>query len=210
MKTDLLDTGGKKLKGVDLDPSVFEVKENIPVVHQVVKAQLAGERAGTADTKERSEVRGGGRKPWRQKGTGRARAGSIRSPLWRGGGTTFGPTPRNYTQKVSRKLGKLALRIVLSAKARDGELRVLKAFGLKEPATKEAKKILDGLNSTGKVTVVVADDDENALLSLRNLPRARAIKVSQINAYDLTDCASIIITQDALDKVTEVLSVEKR
>lgn len=210
MKTDIYDKKGKKLKGVELDPSVFEVKENVAVVHQVVKAQLAGARAGTAATKERSEVRGGGRKPWRQKGTGRARAGTIRSPLWKGGGTIFGPKPRSYKQKVPRKVGKLALRIILSAKARDGEVRVIDTFGLEKPATKEARKVLSELKITGKVTVVVADGDDNTVLSIRNLPTVRAITASKINAYDLTDCAQIVMTKDALDKVTEVLSLEKR
>lgn len=207
MKTDIYNQTGKKLKQIDLEPSVFEVKRNIPVVHQVVKAQLAGARSGNADTKERAEVRGGGRKPWKQKGTGRARAGSIRSPLWRGGGVTFGPTPRSYEQKVPRKLRKLALRVVLSAKAVGGNVRIIDSFGLEEPATKKAKSVLDSLNVGNKVTVLVADGDDNTVKSLRNLNSARVITVSQINAYDLTDCESLVITQDALEKVTEVLSV---
>lgn len=209
MKTDILKKDGKKLKSLDLDPTVFEVKENIALVHQVVKAQMAGARAGTADTKERSEVRGGGRKPWRQKGTGRARVGSIRSPLWKGGGTTFGPTPRSYEQKVPKKIGKAALRTILSAKARDGQLKVIEKFGLKKPETKAADKILNDLKVTGKVTVVVGDGDDTAVKSIRNLPSVRAITASQINAYDLTDCAVLIFTQEALDKVSEVLSSER-
>ena len=205
MKTDIFDKNGKKVKTVELEASVFEVKENIAVVHQVVKAQLAGARAGTADTKVRSEVRGGGKKPWRQKGTGRARAGTIRSPLWRGGGTVFGPTPRSYAQKVPRKVGKLALRTILSAKVRDGAFRVIDTFGLKEPATKKAKTTLRDLKVKGKVTVVVADGDDIAVKSIRNLSGARAITASKINAYDLTDCAALIMTEEALGKVTEVL-----
>lgn len=206
MKTDIYDKNGKKVKSIELNDSIFDVKENIAVVHQVVKAQMAGARAGTADTKERAEVRGGGTKPWRQKGTGRARAGSIRSPLWRGGGTIFGPSPRSYAQKVPRKLGKLALRTILSSKAREGAFKVIDTFGLEEPATKKAKSTLAGLKVEGRVTVVVADGDEAAVKSIRNLADARVITASKINAYDLTDCAALVMTEEALGKVTEVLS----
>ena len=206
MKTDIYDKNGKKVKSIELNDSIFDVKENIAVVHQVVKAQMAGARAGTADTKERAEVRGGGTKPWRQKGTGRARAGSIRSPLGRGGGTIFGPSPRSYAQKVPRKLGKLALRTILSFKAREGAFKVIDMFGLEEPATKKAKSTLAGLKVEGRVTVVVADGDEAAVKSIRNLADARVITASKINAYDLTDCAALVMTEEALGKVTEVLS----
>ncbi len=206
MKTDIFDKKGKKVKTIELDATVFEVNGNPAVVHQVVKAQLAGARAGTADTKGRAEVRGGGKKPWRQKGTGRARAGSIRSPLWKGGGTIFGPTPRSYAQKVPRKVGKLALRTILSAKAETGAFKVIDSFGLKKPATKKAKSVLDSLKVEGKVTVVVADDDGVTIKSIRNLADARVIVASQINAYDLTDCANLIMTEEALGSVTEVLA----
>jgi large subunit ribosomal protein L4 len=210
VKTDIINQSGKKVTTIDLEQSVFGIKENMPVVHQVVKAQMAGARAGNADTKGRAEVRGGGRKPWRQKGTGRARAGSIRSPLWKGGGTIFGPTPRSYEQKIPRKVGKLALRSILSAKAKNDQVKIIEKFELAKPSTKEAKNILEGLGINDKVTIVVADGDENVIKSVRNLPKARAITASQINAYDLTDCAFVVMTADALEKVTEVLSVEKR
>ncbi len=206
MKADIISAAGKKLKSFDLEPSVFEVKENNSVVHQVVKAQMAGARSGTASTKGRAEVRGGGRKPWRQKGSGRARAGSIRSPLWKGGGVTFGPTPRDFSQKVPRKVRKLALRSILSAKARGNAIYVLDKFDLDKAATKQAKETLDKLKVDGRATVVVDDSDELAIKSLRNLPSARVIKASKINAYDLTDCASLVFTKEAIDKVTEVLS----
>ena len=205
MKTDIFDKNGKKVKTVELEAAVFEVKENTAVVHQVVKAQMAGARAGTADTKERAEVRGGGTKPWRQKGTGRARAGSIRSPLWKGGGVIFGPTPRSYAQKVPRKVGKVALRTILSAKTSEGAFKVIDTFGLEEPATKKAKSTLEGLQVEGRVTVVVADGDDVAVRSIRNLAGARVITASQINAYDLIDCAALIMTEEALGKVMEVL-----
>lgn len=210
MKAELIDNKGKKLKDIDLEPSVFGLKANIPVVHQVVKAQMAGARAGSADTKTRAEVRGGGRKPWKQKGTGRARAGSIRSPLWKGGGTVFGPTPRDYSQKVPKKMGKLALRSILSAKAQGDALLVVDKLTFEKPATKEAQKFLRDIKATGKVTVVVGENDEVAVKSMRNLSKARAMPVSLINAYDLVDCESLVFTKEALDRVTEVLAVVER
>ena len=179
-------------------------------MHQVVKAQMGAARSGTASTKGRAEVRGGGKKPWRQKGTGRARAGSIRSPLWKGGGTVFGPTPRDYSQKVPKKLGKLALRSVLSSKAKDGSLVVIDNLGIKEPATKEAARILGNLKLGNKVTVVLGNDDGVAMKSIRNLDTVRAIKVSELNLYDLVDCSNLVITEEALGTVTEVLRVENR
>ena len=209
MKIGLFSAKGKKLKEITLESSVFEVKPNETVVHQVVKAQLAGARAGTADTKTRSEVRGGGRKPWRQKGTGRARAGSIRSPLWKGGGTIFGPTPRDYAQRVPKKVAKLALRSILSAKAKDDGLVIVDKLDFDKPATKEAAKLLDSLKIQDKVTVVVTENDVNAIKSIRNLPKARVISTSELNSYDLVDCARLVMTKEALDKVTEVLAVAK-
>jgi large subunit ribosomal protein L4 len=210
VKTAVFDAGGKKLETIDLNPSVFGIKANMTVVHQVVKAQLAGARSGTADTKTRAEVRGGGRKPWRQKGTGRARAGSIRSPLWKGGGAVFGPTPRSYAQKVPKKLSKLALRSILSDKAKDGSLAVIEKFGFDRPETKAAQKIFSDLKLAGKITVVVGNGDLTAVKSIRNLPNARAIMVSELNAYDLVDCDSLVLTKEALERMTEVLSVVER
>ncbi len=205
MKTGLFNNKGKKVKEIELESSVFDIKANVGVVHQVVTAQRGAARSGNASTKTRSEVRGGGTKPWRQKGTGRARAGSIRSPLWKGGGTTFGPTPRDFSKKVPKKMGKLALRSVLSSKAKNDNLVVIDEFGLKKPATKEAAKILSGLKIQGRATIVISNDDVAAQKSIRNLPDARAISVSELNLYDLVDCAKLVITKDALEKVTEVL-----
>lgn len=209
MKTVLFGANGKKIKDIDLESSVFGIEANTTVVHQVVKAQMAGARSGTADTKTRSEVRGGGRKPWKQKGTGRARAGSIRSPLWKGGGTTFGPTPRDYSQKVPRKIGKLALRSVLSAKAKSESLVIVEKLVFDKPDTKAAAKLLSDLKIQERVTIVITDEDVNAMKSIRNLPLARVITTTQLNSYDLVDCAKLVITKDALDKVTGVLAVAK-
>jgi len=210
MEVGLFSSKGKKLKEISLETSVFDIKANVGVVHQVVKAQMAGARSGTADTKTRAEVRGGGKKPFKQKGTGRARAGSIRSPLWKGGGTVFGPTPRDYSQKVPKKLGKLALRSILSAKAQSDSLVIVDKFELDKPATKEAAKVLAEVAGNTKVTVVVMPDDINAIKSLRNLRRARVISTSQINSYDLVDCDKLVMTKEAMDKVAEVLAVAKR
>ncbi|MDP1809628.1 MAG: 50S ribosomal protein L4 [Actinomycetota bacterium] len=210
MEVGLFSSKGKKLKDINLESSVFGIKANIGVVHQVVKAQMAGARSGTASTKTRAEVRGGGRKPWKQKGTGRARAGSIRSPLWKGGGTVFGPTPRDYSQKVPKKIRKLALRSIFSAKAQSDSLVIVDKFDLDKPATKEAAKVLLKLVGNEKVTVVVMADDINAIKSLRNLRRARVLSTSQINSYDLVDCAKLVMTKGAMDRVTEVLAIAKR
>ena len=210
MKTGLFNAKGKKVKEIELESSVFDIKANVGVVHQVVTAQRAAARSGNASTKMRSEVRGGGTKPWRQKGTGRARAGSIRSPLWKGGGTTFGPTPRDFSKKVPKKLKKLALRSVLSSKAKNDNLIVIDEFGLKKPATKEAVKILSGLKIQGRATVVISNDDVATKKSIRNLFYARALAVSELNLYDLVDCSKLVITKDALEKITEVLKNVKR
>ncbi len=210
MKTGLFNAKGKKVKEIELESSVFDIKANIGVVHQVVTAQRAAARSGNASTKTRAEVRGGGTKPWRQKGTGRARAGSIRSPLWKGGGTTFGPTPRDFSKKVPKKLKKLALRSVLSSKAKNDNLIVIDEFGLKKPATKEVVKILSGLKIQGKATIVISNDDVATKKSIRNLPYARALSVSELNLYDLVDCSKLVITKDALEKVSEVLKNVKR
>lgn len=210
MEVGLFSSKGKKLKDIDLESSVFGIKANVGVVHQVVKAQMAGARSGTANTKTRAEVRGGGRKPWKQKGTGRARAGSIRSPLWVGGGTVFGPTPRDFSQKVPKKIRKLALRSVFSAKAQGENLVIIDKFDLDKPATKEAAQVLSGLIGKEKATVVVMADDVNAIKSLRNLRGVRVLTTSQLNSYDLVDCAKLVMTKDAMDRVTEVLAVAKR
>jgi len=153
-------------------------------MHQVVRSQLAARRSGTHDTKTRGEVRGGGRKPWRQKGTGRARQGSIRSAQWKGGGVVFGPTPRSYGFRVNNKVVKLAMRSALSAKHSEGVLHVIDAFDLAEPSTKKAAEVLKTLGITGRVTVIVDNDDTNAMLSLRNIPTARVIAASEANTYD--------------------------
>ncbi|RJQ53559.1 MAG: 50S ribosomal protein L4 [Actinobacteria bacterium] len=200
------DKTGKKVGQVDLNPAVFEIEPNEAVVHQVVRSQLASARQGTAATKTRGEVRGGGVKPWRQKGTGRARAGSIRSPLWTGGGVVFGPHPRSYTLRVPRKMRNLALRSALSAKMGAGNLLVIDSFGLAEPSTKSATEVLARLNVEGKVGVLCSPDEETTAMSLRNLPSARVFFTNELNVYDILDNDTLVVTKPALEQITEMLS----
>ncbi|MBE0417547.1 MAG: 50S ribosomal protein L4 [Coriobacteriia bacterium] len=203
---DIRDTSGTKVGSVELADAVFGIEPHTFAVHQVVRSQMAARRAGTHNTKTRSDVSGGGRKPWRQKGTGRARQGTIRAPQWRGGGVVFGPHPRSYGFKVPNKVVKLAMRSVLSSKTADGVLYVIDGFGFDEPSTKRAAEALAKIGIEGRVTVVVANDDVNALLSLRNLPQVRVITASEANAYDLVDNTAVLFTQPALNWLEEVLA----
>jgi large subunit ribosomal protein L4 len=200
------DTKGKKVATAELADAVFGVTPNIHVVHLVVRSQMAARRSGTHDTKTRGQVSGGGAKPFRQKGTGRARAGTTRAPQWTGGGAVFGPHPRSYAFRVPNKVVKLAMRSVLSAKAAEGVLYVIDSFGLEAPSTKTAAAALTALDFKGRVTVVVANDDTNALKSLRNLDKVRVITASESNTYDLVDNAALVFTKPALEYLEGVLS----
>ena len=200
------DTKGKKVGTADLADVIFGVTPNTHAVHLVVRSQMAARRSGTHDTKTRGEVRGGGAKPWKQKGTGRARAGSSRSPIWTGGGTVFGPHPRSYAFKVPNKVVKLAMRSVLSAKMGEGVLHVIEDFGLTGPSTKSAAAIIKALGITGRVTVVVGNDDDMAIRSLRNLDKVRVITASESNTYDLVDNTALLFTKPALEWLEGVLS----
>ncbi len=202
------DMTGKEIGNINLPESVFAAKINKPIVHKVVTSQLAKVRNGNSSTKTRSEVRGGGRKPWRQKGTGRARHGSIRSPLWVGGGITFGPRPRAYDLKVSKKEKKLALRSVLTDKANTDNLLIIDKLEFNEPRTKNMVDLLEKLNLQGrKVVLVLPEKNENIYLSARNLPDVKTLVLSALNAYDLLNNDFIIIPEDALNGVEEVLAV---
>ena len=203
---DIKDTKGAKVGSADLADAVFGVEPNTFAMHQVVRSQLAACRAGTHETKTRGRVRGGGSKPWRQKGTGRARQGSTRSPQWTGGGVVFGPHPRSYAFRVPNKMIKLAMRSALSAKLADGDMVLVEEFDFEKPSTKAAASVLSDLGISGKVTVVVANDDINALLSFRNIPRARVITASEANTYDLVDNASVLFTRPAIAWLEGVLS----
>jgi large subunit ribosomal protein L4 len=203
---EIKDTNGKKVGEASLEDAVFAIEPNESAVHQVVRSQLAARRAGTQNTKGRSEVRGGGRKPWRQKGTGRARAGTIRSPLWRGGGITFGPKPRSYGFRVPNKVVKLAMRSVLSAKTAEGALVIVDDFGLGEPSTKTAASILKDLGIEGRATVVVNNEDAAAVKSFRNIEKVHVITASEANTYDLVNNTSLVFAKPAVEWLQGVLS----
>jgi large subunit ribosomal protein L4 len=203
---EIKDVSGKKVGSADLADAVFGVEPNTFAMHQVVRSQQAARRAGTHSTKTRGLVSGGGKKPWRQKGTGRARQGTTRAPQWAGGGVVFGPHPRSYAFKVPNKVVKLAMRSALSAKLADEAVYVIDGFGFDKPSTKQAAAAIKALGITGRVTVVVANDDVNAMLSLRNLDRVRVIAASEANTYDLVDNSAVLFTQPALSWLEGVLS----
>ncbi|MBT8203505.1 MAG: 50S ribosomal protein L4 [Acidimicrobiia bacterium] len=185
---------------VSLDAAIFGIEPNVSIMHQVVTAQLAAARAGTHSTKTRAEVRGGGRKPWRQKGLGRARHGSIRSPSWTGGGVAHGPKPRDYSQRTPKKMKQLALRSALSARAADGQIRVVEAFDWDGPKTRKAADLLKAMESGSKVLVVVDRTDTVANRSLRNLENV--IVNGQVNPYDVLWADTVVFTSATLDAVT--------
>jgi len=203
---EIKDAKGTKVGSADLADAVFGIEPNTFAVHQVVRSQMAARRSGTHNTKTRGEVRGGGKKPWRQKGTGRARQGTIRAPQWAGGGVVFGPHPRSYAFKVPNKVVKLAMRSALSAKLAEEVIYVVDGFSFEKPSTKEAAAVISSLGITGRVTVVVANDDVNALLSFRNLPKVRVITASEANTYDLVDNTAVLFTKPALSWLEGVLS----
>ena len=192
---DVLSTSGKKSGSVELDETYFGIEPNVAVMSQVVTAQLAARRSGTQSTKTPSEARGGGAKPWAQKGTGRARAGSSRSPIWRGGGVALGPKPRKYDQKTPKKMVRLALRSALSDRAAEGKVLVVDAWGWDAPRTKDAKAALAALGTEGRVLVVLTDDDAVAARSFRNLPEVQVINSRELNAYDVLVNDYVVFTQ---------------
>ncbi|MGJ3507599.1 50S ribosomal protein L4 [Enemella sp. A6] len=197
---DVLDPKGKKAGTAELPADVFGVQVNIPLIHQVVVAQLAAARAGTHKTKTRGEVRGGGSKPWRQKGTGRARHGSRRSPIWIGGGVAHGPVPRKYNQRTPKKMVAAALRGALSDRANDGRVFVISELVSGDtPSTKAALAALAAVTESTKVLVVLSRDEDLAWLSLRNVQTVHAISADQLNAYDVLCADDIVFTQAALD-----------
>lgn len=203
---EIKDLGGKSVGTANLEEAVFAIEPNQFAVHQVVRSQQAALRAGTHSTKTRSMVQGGGKKPWRQKGTGRARQGTIRAPQWAGGGVVFGPHPRSYAFKVPKKVIKLAMRSVLTDKLNNGQLHVVDSFTFEKPSTKDAKAILAALGIQGlRTTVVVGNEDENAYLSFRNLDRVQVIAASEANTYDLINNKAVVFTAETLQWVGEVL-----
>jgi large subunit ribosomal protein L4 len=195
---DVRTPSGSAAGSVDLDESIFGIEPNIPVMHQVVTAQLANRRAGTQSTKTRAEVRGGGAKPWKQKGTGRARPGSTRSPQWVGGGVALGPKPRSYAQKTPKKMVRLALRSALSDRAADGKVVVIDGWGFEAPSTKGAVAALAALEVEGRVLVVLRREDIDAWKSFRNLPAVHVLEVGELNTYDVLVSDYVVFTRDTL------------
>lgn len=197
----LFDSQGAALGDVALDPEVFGIEPNRDVLHQVITAQLAGARLGTHKTKTRAEVRGGGAKPWRQKGTGRARHGSIRSPIWRGGGVAHGPEPRDYGQRTPKKMKRLALRSALSARASEESVLVIDSFAWTEPRTKDASALLAAIGATGKTLLVVSPADVTAQLAFRNLPQVVISEPGHVTAYDVLWAAHLVFTSQTVGQV---------
>ncbi|OCL27838.1 50S ribosomal protein L4 [Orenia metallireducens] len=203
----LYNIDGQKSGNLDLRDEVFSVEVNEHVLHEAVVAQLAAKRVGSAKTKTRGEVAGGGRKPWRQKGTGRARHGSIRSPLWVGGGTTFGPQPRKYNKKLPKKVKKLAVKSALTLKVEEGNLVVVDNFNFTAPKTKEMVSVLKSFDAVdSKVLIVLSEKNDNVYKSARNLPGVRVVTPTKVTVYDVLNSNKVIMTKDAVAKVEEVLA----
>jgi len=205
-KVALYNVSGKQVGDVELSEVVFGIEPHIHVLHEAVLMQQASERQGTHKVKGRSEVRGGGRKPWKQKGTGRARQGSIRAPQWKGGGIVFGPTPRSYAYKLPKKVRRLAIKSALSSKVLANEIIVLDQLEMAAAKTKEFAAILNNLKVERKALVVAADYNENVALSTRNIPGVKFVAADGINVRDVMLYDKLIITKDAVQKVEEVLA----
>ena len=200
--------GGEKVADLEVSDNVYGLETpNIPVMHQCVRYLMALDRAGTHSTKGRSQVSGGGRKPWRQKGTGRARQGSIRAPQWRGGGVVFGPTPRDHSFSMNKKEIKLAMRSALSAKRADNELLVIDHFAFEKPCTKEAVKFIKNLGLEGKrVTIALNEDDVDTALSFRNLPKVTVLFDREIDTYFMLDNNVLVLAEPVATRLGEVLA----
>lgn len=205
-KVAVYDVEGKAIDELELNSDIFAATINESLMHQAVVMFLANQRQGTAATKNRAAVRGGGRKPWRQKGTGRARHGSIRSPIWVGGGVTFGPTPRSYRKSMPKKARRQALRSALSAKVASGNLIVLDDLQLNEPKTKQMVNILNNLKAAGKSLVVTADGGRNVYLSARNIAGVNTARAQDLNVYQVLHCDNLVLTKKAIESIEEVLS----
>lgn len=203
-KVALYDMSGAQIGELELNDSVFGIEPNQAVMYDFVKMQLANKRVGTSSTKTRAEVSGSGKKPWRQKGTGRARVGSSRNPVWTGGGIAFGPKPRDYSYRLPRKARRLAMKSALSSKVLENNIIVVDQLKFDEPRTKQMVATLQALNSGQKTLVVTADGDPNVSKSARNIPGVKPLRVDFINVYDLLKHDTLLITRDAVAKVEEV------
>jgi large subunit ribosomal protein L4 len=204
-KVNLLNQTGKKVADLTLSDYVFGIEPHQQALYDVVNAQRAAMRHGTHDVKNRGEVSGGGRKPWRQKGTGRARQGSTRSPQWRTGGVVFGPTPRSYAVKMNQKVRQLALRSALSYHAANNQLKVIESLNIDAPKTKKFKELLASLGIEGKVLFVSNIFTDNEMLAARNIPTVAFSQVSHVSVYDILNCKNLVLTKDAVEALEEVL-----
>jgi len=209
-KVPVLNVKAKTVREIQLSPAVFGGRVNGHLVYEAVKEYRAGGRRGTHKTKTRGEVAGSGRKPWRQKGTGRARVGEARTPLWRHGGTVFGPQPRDYSYSMPKKARAAALRSVLIQRLQEGALRVFEGFPMEAPKTRELRALLDGLGVAGKAVIVDHEPADALVLSGRNLPGVTVIADSHLTAYDALDCVHLLMSQEALEKLEERLAPESR
>ncbi|MDM5318379.1 50S ribosomal protein L4 [Fictibacillus sp. b24] len=205
-KVALFKQDGTQAGDIELNESVFGIEPNKSVLFDAVIMQQASQRQGTHDVKNRSEVAGGGRKPWKQKGTGRARQGSIRSPQWVGGGVVFGPTPRSYSYKLPKKVRRLAIKSALSSKVLDNDLIVLEALAFEAPKTKEMKQVLANLSADRKALVVTADYNDAVALSARNIPGVTVVTANGVSVLDVLNHDKLLMTKDAVEKVGEVLA----
>jgi large subunit ribosomal protein L4 len=203
-KIDVLNIKGEKVDEINLSDSVFGVEVNEHAIYEVVKNHLANKRQGTQSAKTRAEVRGGGRKPWRQKGTGRARQGSTRSPQWIGGGVVFAPKPRDYSYTIPKKVRRLALKSALTSKVQNGELIVLDGISMEAPKTKEFAGIMANLKLDKKALFVTAEKNENVVKSARNITGVKTAIVGSMNVYDIVNHGAFVITREAVEKVEEV------
>lgn len=194
---------GSEVGNIDLNETIFGVEVNEHVMHQAIVQYLANQRQGTKSAKTRAEVRGGGRKPWKQKGTGRARQGSIRSPQWTGGGVVFAPKPRDFSFKLNKKVKRLALKSALTSRVNEGKFIVLDELKLNEIKTKEMQKVLDNLK-VNKGLVVIENGNRNVTLSTRNIPNVKTASVNTINVYDIIKYETFVVTKEALQKIEEV------
>lgn len=205
-KVQVVNMQGTPVGEIELSEQVFGLQPNVSVMHSAMVAQLANQRVGTHSTLGRSEVRGGGRKPWRQKGTGRARAGTIRSPLWRGGGIIFGPKPRDYSKKLPKKVKRLALCSALSSKVNENNLVVVDELNFSQPKTKDMVKFLDNLKIKNKALLVTEGNDNNVQLSARNIQGVQTARADSLNIIDLLKHDVVVFTKAAVMKTEEVLS----
>ena len=203
-KVNVYNMSGEAVSEIELSSAVFEITPNVSVMHAVVKAYLANQRQGTQSAKTRSEVSGGGRKPWRQKGTGRARQGSIRAVQWKGGGVAFAPKPRDYRQSVNKKVRALAMRSALSAKLANGELVVVDQIALEEYKTKKVVEMLKALNVELKALIVLPEKNDYLVKSAANIPGVKTALTNTINVYDILNGGKFVVTVDAIKRIEEV------